>query len=210
MQRHDISGRVLKKFNLSDTTQLDIIHRQWCDLAATTAINPNPAMPDALGNRQADNWRGLVAVADLFGTDWGDHARELAVRWSRGSDADDRKLRVIWDAYAVMKQFGRPAIGVAALIEGMIQRNDIYAEWRGLDDDKPAHRFRSSEFKDVLRDFDPSIRPRTVRPFGGRGAPIRGYRVEWFDAIMRAYPSPPDEEPTPTSQPSDSNDLGVA
>jgi hypothetical protein len=210
MQRHDITGRVLKKFNLNDTAQLDLVHRAWCDLAANTTLNPNPEMPAELGNRQADNWRPLVAVADLFGPEWGNHARELAVRWSRASDADDRKLHVIWDAYDVMKQFGRPAIAVTTLIEGMVTRHDVYAEWRGLNDDKPAHRFRATEFADIIRDFDPRIRPRTVRPFGGRGAPVRGYRIEWFEGIIKAYPRPPDEEPTPASQSSDSNDLGVA
>jgi hypothetical protein len=210
MHRHDISGRVLKKFNLNDTAQLDIVHRAWCDLAATTALNPNPEMPAELGNRDADNWRGLIAVADLFGPEWGDYARELAVRWSRGSDADDRKLHVIWDAYDVMKQFGRPSIGTTAVIEGMVERNDIYAEWRGLNDDKPAHRFRATEFADIIRDFDPRIRPRTVWPHGHRRPSCRGYQISWFEAIIRLYPRPQDEEPTPTSQSSDSNDLGVA
>jgi hypothetical protein len=207
MQR---SSQDRKKFDPDNTPYLDIVHRAWCDLAATTTLNPNPAMPPELNTRQADNWRGLIAVADLFGPEWGNYARELAVRWSRGSDADDRKLHVIWDAFDVMKQFGRPAIGVNALIEGMVERNDVYAEWRGLNDDKPAHRFRATEFKDIIRDFDPRIRPRSVRPFGGRGAPVRGYRVEWFEGIIKAYPRPPDEEPTQTTQPRDTNDLGVA
>ncbi len=37
-----------------------------------------PAIPDDLGDRAADGWEGLLAIADLAGGDWPKLAREAA------------------------------------------------------------------------------------------------------------------------------------
>jgi putative DNA primase/helicase len=40
--------------------------------------DPDPQIPDALDDRAADNWRPLLAIADLAGDDWPRRAREAA------------------------------------------------------------------------------------------------------------------------------------
>jgi hypothetical protein len=42
------------------------------------AADPDPDVPDELNDRAADNWRPLLAIADLAGGDWPHRAREAA------------------------------------------------------------------------------------------------------------------------------------
>ena len=39
----------------------------------------DPDMPAGIGNRTADNWRPLIAIADVAGGDWPERARRIAV-----------------------------------------------------------------------------------------------------------------------------------
>jgi putative DNA primase/helicase len=53
-----------------------------------------PDLPDALGNRSADNWIELIGLADLIGGDWPAWARHAAVELSTGHDVDDQTFGV--------------------------------------------------------------------------------------------------------------------
>ncbi|MCK6556086.1 DUF3631 domain-containing protein [Candidatus Binatia bacterium] len=61
---------------------------RWAADHATELRHADPAMPPSLHDRAADNWRGLIAIADLCGPEWGRRARDAAVTLS-GSDLDD-------------------------------------------------------------------------------------------------------------------------
>ena len=52
----------------------------------------DPALPAVLNDRQADNWRMLVAIADLAGGDWGRRAR-AARRGAVDGGPDDAQAR---------------------------------------------------------------------------------------------------------------------
>ena len=49
----------------------------------------DPEVPTALHDRQADNWRPLLAIADLAGGDWPARARAAARADAPDADADD-------------------------------------------------------------------------------------------------------------------------
>jgi putative DNA primase/helicase len=49
--------------------------------------DPDPQIPDALNDRAADNWRPLLAIADLAGGKWPEQGREAAHTLS-GEDQD--------------------------------------------------------------------------------------------------------------------------
>jgi putative DNA primase/helicase len=42
-------------------------------------VDPDPQMPEALNDRAADNWRPLLAIADLAGGEWPQLARQAAL-----------------------------------------------------------------------------------------------------------------------------------
>lgn len=54
-----------------------------------------PSMPPGLHDRARDNWRPLLAVADLAGGGWPKLAREAAVELTRAADADEEDLAVL-------------------------------------------------------------------------------------------------------------------
>jgi putative DNA primase/helicase len=44
--------------------------RRWTDDARLTLADADPAMPETLSNRRADNWRPLLAIAEAAGGEW--------------------------------------------------------------------------------------------------------------------------------------------
>jgi 5S rRNA maturation endonuclease (ribonuclease M5) len=59
-----------------------------------TLADALPDLPEVLGNRAADNWIELVALADLIGGDWPALARRAAVEISGGREVDDESIGV--------------------------------------------------------------------------------------------------------------------
>src|SRR4029077_18681769 len=92
MERHD-GSRKLKRFDLNDVADLDQIYRLILLWARNVKLNPDPPMPAELRNRQADNWRPLISIADACSPAWGMLAREAAVALSR--DLNDVDLLII-------------------------------------------------------------------------------------------------------------------
>lgn len=61
---------------------------RWAADHGAELRHADPTMPPSLHDRASDNWRALVAIADLCGGDWGRRAREAAATLS-GTDLDD-------------------------------------------------------------------------------------------------------------------------
>jgi putative DNA primase/helicase len=55
----------------------------------------DPVPPDTLDDRAADNWRPLLAIAEVIGGNWPQHARKAARALSGGRDADDESPGVL-------------------------------------------------------------------------------------------------------------------
>lgn len=67
--------------------------RRWANDNLEAVKRLDPAMPDGLDDRQADNWRSLIAIADLAGGDWPHRARRAALLLS-GAVLEDASPRV--------------------------------------------------------------------------------------------------------------------
>src|SRR5215831_7814784 len=52
---------------------------RWAADNLDKLTDPEPAIPDALNDRAADNWRPLLAIADLAGGDWPRRARQACL-----------------------------------------------------------------------------------------------------------------------------------
>ena len=65
--------------------------RRWADDHLEAMRTADPAMPSALHDRAADNWRPLVAIAHLAGGAWPTFVEQAAVALS-GCDNDDDSL----------------------------------------------------------------------------------------------------------------------
>jgi putative DNA primase/helicase len=81
----------------SDLAQLRQRLARWSDDNAETLRDAEPSMAAEFDNRLADNWRLLLAIADLAGDDWGDQARAAAIRLEGASDTSTINVRLLAD-----------------------------------------------------------------------------------------------------------------
>jgi hypothetical protein len=165
-----------------------------------------PTVPEALGDREAEVWEPLVAIAEMAGDAWSARARVAAVELQRGvPPVETDRLRLLRAMREVFGETSADRIATAEVLHQLVQREGEPwgARWgRAVSQaekaDPPETAARpASELADLLRDF--GIGPTPVR-VGEKTA--RGYKREHFsDAFARYLPS--DVTPvTPPTAPS--------
>ena len=140
-------------------------------------IDPDPQIPSTLNDRAADNWRLLLAIADLAGGTWPQDAREAACHLS-GDDQDGAvNVDLLKD---IRTAFGEEdaAIRSADLVAKLIADPERpWAEWK---------RGRSLTQKQLGRLLKPfGICSETVHPPGSPHG--RGYQRVRFEEVWEAY-----------------------
>jgi hypothetical protein len=71
----------VESFRLDRTTHLDVLARKaarWTADKAEQIRDADPELPTGLFNRDGDNWRPLLAIAEVAGGKWPEQAREAA------------------------------------------------------------------------------------------------------------------------------------
>jgi putative DNA primase/helicase len=115
----------VEPFRLDRTEHLDKIARKiarWAADNAEAVRAADPEMPDGVFNREADNLRPLLAIADVAGGDWPERARK-AIR--HGREASDQAsllellLSDIRDIFEASDHLDR--IASATLVERLVQ-----------------------------------------------------------------------------------------
>ncbi|MEI6219523.1 MAG: DUF3631 domain-containing protein, partial [bacterium] len=80
-----VSGERPERFRFDALNQLIPFQRRaarWAEDNVAQLQRSDPRSPVELGDREADNWRLLLAIADLAGGDWPRRARVAAVTLS--------------------------------------------------------------------------------------------------------------------------------
>ena len=75
--------------------------RTW---AAKAELNPKPKLPPELVARDADNVRGLVAIADSCGGEWPRRAREAMLVLFEQQQAEDPVLAILQHGLVVIDE----------------------------------------------------------------------------------------------------------
>jgi Protein of unknown function (DUF3631) len=150
--------------------------------------DPDPQMPNILNDRAADNWRPLLAIADLAGGEWPKRARDAARDLSgegREAVSDVELLRDIRTAFGDLD-----VITSADLVTALVADPERpWATWgRG---DKPL---TPNGLARLLKPF--AIISETVHPLGRPRA--KGYKRVHFEEVWAGYLS----GQNPSSQPS--------
>jgi len=158
--------------------------RRWSTDHFVELRDADPAVPGALNDRAQDNWRPLLAVADVAGGAWPDRARAAALALSGNDAAEDIGAELLADIRTVFEDADDPSVLASAdIIEGLVAMEDRpWAEWsKG----KPM---TATKLARMLKPFKVTTAG-TVR-IGAKTA--RGYRRESFtDAWARYLPSDP-------------------
>ena len=146
----------------------------------------DPAMPRSLFGRLADNWRPLLAIADMVGRpDWSATARYVAEALSTGRASLTAGVMVLEDLAALFEERGGDQLTSSDIITALsAMEMRPWPEWKN---DKPI---TQAQLARLLRPF--GIYPGTIRI--GSETP-KGYRREQFDDTFARY-LPPAKSPT--------------
>ena len=184
--RRKKAGEAVDRFRLDHTHELVVLAQK----AARWAIDhhdalsaADPDMPDALHDRAADNWRPLLAIADLAGDDWPARARKAAVVLSPIDDDESIRVMLLADTLAIFQARDCDRISSADLAAALSNFED--RPWPEFKNSKPI---TPRQIATLLRAH--AISPGTVR-FGGAST-AKGYSRDQFeDAFARYLPSHP-------------------
>jgi Protein of unknown function (DUF3631)/Primase C terminal 2 (PriCT-2)/RepB DNA-primase from phage plasmid len=163
-----------------DSDEFATLRRQaarWAEDNAQRLADPDPAMPEVLNDRAADNWRPLLAIADLAGDTWARRAREAACVLSGEGHDTAVNVELLVDVKAAFDAEGKDAIFSADLVERLTEDPERpWAEWsRG----KPL---TQKQLVTLLKPF--LVFSRSVRLGQKTG---KGYKRESFEAVWAAY-----------------------
>ena len=119
LRRRKISEPI-ERFEHKDDAELAQLRSRllrWSTDNEDALRDAKPSMPEAFDNRRADNWRVMLAIADLAGDDWGDKARLAASRLEGASDTSSIGVRLLADIKRIFDEDGCDCILSATLVE---------------------------------------------------------------------------------------------
>ncbi len=170
----------------------DALHKAARCLARWAAdrmdhLHLDPAVPDAMGDREGDISIPLLSIADDAGADWPARARRalldvfgLRNRAEGNAEAGALLLADIRLLFQGMSATRLPSADIVARLAEMEERP--WPEWKA---GKPI---TPPQLASALAPF--GVRPTTIRPPAGN--PVKGYYREAFeDAWTRYLPPPP-------------------
>lgn len=152
----------------------------WAEPAVAVLIDARPALPTSIGDRQADVWESLLAIADLAGGTWPMCARDAAIELSGRVQDQDIRIELLTDIAKILTEYPpqKDVISSAVLIEGLVADEDRpWATWRR--GDKPITPRGLARLLDPL---DVHVDRYTVG-----GEKVRGYRRDAFDDAIARY-----------------------
>lgn len=174
----------IEAFRFDRTDHLDHLARQaarWAADHAARIRGADPAIPEGVFNRAADNWRPLLAIADAAGGEWGVRARAAVQRTGAVAGGDEQSVRVLLlaDIRAVFAGRLVDRLPSAELVEALVAiEGRPWAEWKA---GKPI---TANGLARLLAPF--VIKPDTIRT--GDKTP-KGYQLAHFeDAFSRYLP----------------------
>ena len=185
--RRRLPSESIAQFRADRTDDLKILARKaarWANdnLEALRAMDP--AMPPTITNRDADNWRPLIAIADAAGGEWPAHARVIAETMVDKAEGDEKSVRTLLleDIRSVLATKSVDKLSSAELVEALLAMKD--RPWPELG--RAAKPITQNKLAGLLKDF--GIRPCNVW-VGAK--PLKGYGRGQFEDAFARYLSDP-------------------
>jgi hypothetical protein len=131
LQRKPKMARVAR-LRRRDSDEFGVLRRKAMRWAADNfdkLVDPDPAIPETLNDRAADNWRPLFAIADLADDDWPRRAREAASILSGEAHDAAVNVQLLADAHGAFGEL--EAIRSDEMVDRLIaDKEKPWAEWR--------------------------------------------------------------------------------
>jgi putative DNA primase/helicase len=171
---------------------------RWAEDHLAALSHADPDLPKELSDRGQDNWRHLIAIADLIGL--GDEARKAAVALSGPREATDASVgeMLLGDIQQIFEAQAADRLSSEAVCTALEHMEDRpWAEWR---QGKPLSKV---QLANRLKGF--GVRPATIRLDDDRTA--KGYRLEQFQEAFDRYLGP--QGVTPSQSPETGANEGI-
>lgn len=181
--RRRLPSEHVEQFRFDRTEDLDRVAsmtRRWAEDNADAIADADPDT-EGLFNRQADNWRPLLAIADVAGGEWPQRARNAAKILSAVASDASRGTGLLTDIHAIFTERNTdklPSAELAAQLACIEGRP--WAEMRG---GKPIS---ANTLARSLARF--KIKPGTIRL--DAGGTLKGYHRDQFEDAFARYLAP--------------------
>ncbi|WP_024304113.1 DUF3631 domain-containing protein [Pseudogulbenkiania sp. MAI-1] len=172
---------------------------RWADDHAARLAEHVPAMPDALQNRNADNWEPLLSIADLAGGHWPATARHAALTLSGVEDAPSVDQELLADIREVFEVRGVARLFTADLLAALLE--DEEKSWATYNRGRPMS---AKQLANRLKGY--GIKGGTVRT---HHETRKGYKLEDFEDAFARYLATPAALSVTPSQPNNHGAFGV-
>ena len=152
---------------------------RWAQDHRNDLTAADSAMPEKLSDRAADNWRPLIAIAELAGGRWPELARRAAVELSATSDDESESagIQLLSDLRDLFRERKAERIATKEILKyltGLEERR--WKEWKGKG-------LQAQGLRSLLRPFEiKSSRWKTQN-----GQDVRGYLVADFNDAFGRY-----------------------
>jgi hypothetical protein len=184
-----LPGETFEDFRHEDDDDFRTLRRKLMRWAADNAAalqDAKPTMPIGFRNRQAANWRLLLAIADLAGASIAKQAREAAVKLAAKRRQPSEGIRLL---AALREMFSKRMLTPWTSDEIEVRLNaDKDGEWADFRGHGPISK---RQIAVLLDPFD--IHPQVIHPTGRADHSPRGYHPAWFEDVFARYlpPLPP-------------------
>ena len=150
-----------REFDDTDVDDLNAVYiflRHW---AASANLNQNPAMPPGVLRRLADNVRGLLAIADSCGEEWGFRAREAITALREKERRERPQTIIIRHGLLIFDIYELEQIS-SVRFNKELRRLDLpdaqWTQYRGASGADYLHPLRLNEQAELLRQIGIAIR----------------------------------------------------
>ena len=181
-------GEVPERFRPSKAGELDILARKaarWAGDNVDALRGADPAMPESIYGRTADNWRPLIGIADKIGGHWPKTARNVALRLSDREERDTSVgIQLLADIRKIFDEQGADRLPSEELCKAL-RRIDggPWAGWKEFG-------LTQNQLAELLKPFE--IKPHVIRV---DDKTPRGYTRAGFEDDFSRYLPP--ESATP-------------
>jgi hypothetical protein len=175
-----LAGESVESFRLDRTENLDRLASKAAHWAADhldRVREADPLMPPGVFNRVADNWRPLLAIADIAGGEWPVRARRALGAIQAAVEDDSARVKLLVDIRAIFTGRGVDRLPSGELVEALVAiEGRPWGEWKG---GKPLSQNGLARLIKPLK-----IKPDSVR-IGVRTP--KGYYLTQFEDAFRRY-----------------------
>jgi putative DNA primase/helicase len=156
---------------------------RWVQDHADALQQQDPAIPEQLHDRAADNWSPLLAIADTIGGEWPEKARTAAVAISGNYECEDDSIRIqlLSDVRTVFGESKKDQLSSQDMCDRLVAMEEKpWASW------KRGHPITPVQLAKLFRPFE--IRSRDIwKEEHGVKRCVKGYVIDDFKEAFDRY-----------------------